>query len=851
MGPTLSLVATAALLLVHSGAFAFSLGRLTVQSALGEALRAEIDVTSITPEEAGSLRAALAAPEAFRAAGVDFNQVLSGAQATLVRKPDGRSVIRLAGDRSVNEPFVDVILDFGWSGGRLQRSYTLLIDPPVRASSPVPAQPAAAPVLSAAPAPAPTQATPAPVTLPPAAAAPRPAQRPVRPPAPEAAAEPVEGYKVRAGDTLSSIAASQTRSGASLDQMLVSLYRGNPQAFVGNNMNRLKAGAVLNLADAQAAAADVAPAEARRVIQAQSADFAAFRQRLAGAAPTVRSAEPAHQTKGKVEAAVQDRKTEAATTPDKLTLSKGGLKASAPEAKLSKDTERKAAESRVAELSRNVEELKRLSANAAASAAAGQAKPVAAPVASSPLPSVEAAKPAVPASAPPAAPAPVASAPASAPVAAPELPASPVAAAPSEPVPASAPRAASAPKAPVQPAPTDDAPGFLDSLSDNPFVLPGAVGLVALLAGLGVMRLRRRNQEGGSETSFIESKLQPDSFFGASGGQRVDTRDGPSSSASSSLSYSLSQLDAIGDVDPVAEADVYLAYGRDLQAEEILKEALRSDGSRLAIRTKLLEVYAKRADVKGFEAQARQLQELTQGQGDDWARAVELGRQIDPSNPMYAAGGDVPAMPEPEAFGSASAAAIDQTMPLDRPAVAEAPAVAGTDSEFDIDIDLDSPSRLTGLEHTRPLPGEAEPDLTETTTPGVLDETPPPMAPEAPAAAPEPQVALDDLADFTVDLDDEPAPAPREAQASAPVDFDFGDLSLDLESPAAPAPASGASDPDLDVGGADPLARKIELADEFRRIGDVEGARDLLQEVVSKAEGALRARAQALLDELN
>jgi pilus assembly protein FimV len=259
MGPTLSLVATAALLLVHSGAFAFSLGRLTVQSALGEALRAEIDVTSITPEEAGSLRAALAAPEAFRAAGVDFNQVLSGAQATLVRKPDGRSVIRLAGDRSVNEPFVDVILDFGWSGGRLQRSYTLLIDPPVRASSPVPAQPAAAP---------------------------RPAQRPVRPPAPEAAAEPVEGYKVRAGDTLSSIAASQTRSGASLDQMLVSLYRGNPQAFVGNNMNRLKAGAVLNLADAQAAAADVAPAEARRVIQAQSADFAAFRQRLAGAAPT-------------------------------------------------------------------------------------------------------------------------------------------------------------------------------------------------------------------------------------------------------------------------------------------------------------------------------------------------------------------------------------------------------------------------------------------------------------------------------------------------------------------------------------------------------------------------------------
>jgi pilus assembly protein FimV len=64
------------------------------------------------------------------------------------------------------------------------------------------------------------------------------------------------------------------------------------------------------------------------------------------------------------------------------------------------------------------------------------------------------------------------------------------------------------------------------------------------------------------------------------------------------MTYSLSQLDAIGDVDPVAEADVYLAYGRDLQAEEILKEAMRSSPERLAIRTKLLEVYAKRRDTK-------------------------------------------------------------------------------------------------------------------------------------------------------------------------------------------------------------------------------------------------------------
>jgi pilus assembly protein FimV len=110
------------------------------------------------------------------------------------------------------------------------------------------------------------------------------------------------------------------------------------------------------------------------------------------------------------------------------------------------------------------------------------------------------------------------------------------------------------------------------------------------------------------ETSFLESRLQPDSFFGASGGQRIDTREPPAQRATaSSMSYSLSQLDAIGDVDPVAEADVYLAYGRDLQAEEILKEAMRATPDRMAIRTKLLEVYAKRRDTKGFELLATQL----------------------------------------------------------------------------------------------------------------------------------------------------------------------------------------------------------------------------------------------------
>ena len=153
-GLALSSVALAAgLLLSAPAAHALGLGRLNVQSSLGEALRAEIDITSLSSEEADTLKAALASPEAFRAAGVDLNPALQGVQVALVRRPDGRSVLRLTGDRSVNEPFLDVILDLSWSAGRLQRSYTLLIDPPVK-SAPPPSAATTAPVFSNAPAPA-------------------------------------------------------------------------------------------------------------------------------------------------------------------------------------------------------------------------------------------------------------------------------------------------------------------------------------------------------------------------------------------------------------------------------------------------------------------------------------------------------------------------------------------------------------------------------------------------------------------------------------------------------------------------------------------------------------------------
>jgi len=857
-GFALTALAAAALSLPSAPSWGLGLGRMAVQSALGESLRAEIDVTSITPEEAASLRVRVAPAEAYRAAGVDYSSILAGTQVSLARRADGRPYLRVASDRVVQEPFVDVILELTWSSGRLVREYTLLLDPPTaRAAAPAAPPAPVAPVISAAPTPAPRAAAPAAPSAaapssPPATAAPR-AAAPAPTPAPAPAARATAGsgvdeYRVRDGDTLSRVAQRTLREGVSLDQMLVALWRSNPQAFIENNMNRMKSGSLLSVPTAEAARQTPSP-EARQTIQAQSADFGAYRQRLASGAPAVRTNEPARQAAGTVQAQVDDRKA-APASPDRLTLSQGAARAGA-EASVSKDTQSREQAARKAELARNLEDLKKLQDGAGKALPPGSAPPTApataaalAPTTVSPAP---APAPVIVAAAPPPAALPTSPAPAAAPAPVPApAPTTSASAAPS-PAATSAARPTVAAKPPAVPAADDSSP--MAALLDNPFVLPGAGIVLALLAGLGVYRWRSRARSESGETSFLESRLQPDSFFGASGGQRIDTRD--ASGASSSMSYSLSQLDAIGDVDPVAEADVYLAYGRDLQAEEILKEAMRSSPDRLAIRTKLLEVYAKRRDTKGYELLATQLFGLTQGEGDEWHKTQELGQQIDPENPMYAPGG----RPSAGAAGGTTAvveALGASTMPqsvlpspsnfdLYEPKTPEQPSA----DDLDLDLDVVAPPAPPAkpLDRTQPL----EP-LSAQDKPGQ------PLGDDGSFELP--AFELPDLA---------PAPAPATSAASAPTSappaYDFGDLSLDLGNAGSKAPAEPALDyssmpaalddaPAFAGDPSDPLVRKLDLAEEFRQIGDMEGARDLLEEVVGKADGPLKARAQSLLDSL-
>ena len=892
-------VAAAVLLctgLGHQGdAWALALGRITVQSALGEPLRAEIDVPEITPEEASSLRVGVAPVDAFRAAGMDYNAALTDLQVSLQRRTDGRQYLRVTSPRPVNEPFMDMILEANWSSGRIVRDYTLLFDPPnLRQPTPAPLPPATsstpAPVSAPAPARAPVAAPPASVA--PAAPVAKPAPAPARvrketpapAPKPERAAPPAtaprapdatgQSVRVRSGDTASRIASRNLPSNVSLDQMLVAMLRSNPNAFIDGNVNRIKAGAVLDL-PSQTQADAVPQDEARQVIAAQSRDFNEFRRRLAGKVPAAAVATPEREATGRVQAEVEDKKP-AAKTQDKLTLSKGAAPApGTQEDKIAQERQRKEAADRSAELSRNIEELAKLGTSTAATTAP------AAPASGTTTSGVTV----------PGAAATTVTAPVGTPTAAVNTPTATVAAestATAAPAVQTPTTAASAP-APV-PAPVAEEPGFMAQLMENPLVLPAAGGLLALLAGLGFYRLRQRKKGAGVDSSFLESRLQPDSFFGSSGGQRIDTAEAAASG--SSMVYSPSQLDAAGDVDPVAEADVYLAYGRDLQAEEILKEAMRSTPTRVAIHNKLLEIYAKRRDAKAFEVVATEAYGLTQGQGPEWEHACDLGKELDPNNPLYQPGGAPLPKPGAPVTGATVPFGVSTLAQQSRPG-ATVPGDAA-DIGLELDLDLDQPTGHGDLETSARAPMEAvmsgmddlqtteslttapaatakdgpssmsmDFDLDFPSEPASLAQTPAPAS--APVAATDLTFDKDEvLPDFSLDqppvlepvLDTSSGFSPSANGTLTPpaadmLSFDLNDINLDLnDKPVEQGPVTMPSELS-GLTAENPLETKLSLAEEFRAIGDLEGARSLAEEVLAEASGSLKSKASAFLADLS
>lgn len=797
------LAAAVALAFPVSEAHALAIGRITVLSTLGQPLRAEVDILNIDADEAASLRAVIAPPEAFRNAGMEYHSILQGLRVTIQKRSDGRTVLVLSSDRIVNEPFIDLILETTWATGRILRGYTLLFDPPKIQAAEAPAP--AAPQVAAAPAPDPVVVAPAPA--------------PATSPAPASADAGKTGGQrvVKPGDTAGRIASETKASSVSLDQMLAAMLRANPSAFGGGNINRLKAGTTLDIPSPEQASA-ISQVEAKRAMVAQSRDFSDYRKRLADAAPATQTATADRKSGGQVKTTVEDKKSTSAA-PDKLTLSKGSTQAKAADA-VAKAQQSKEAAARVAELSKNLADLNKVKGSlSTASAPAGSAAPL----------TVTASEPAVAPGIVVAAAAPAPSAP---PAAAPTVPKAVAVASAPAPMPAPVSTAQTAKPKPIPVA----EPGFVDRLTSDPLIGGGAAALIAALGIGGFFAWKRRNRQAGMDDGLSPGE-QPASVFAPDAAVEA-----PAPPAGSSMIYSPSQLDSAGDVDPVAEADVYLAYGRDIQAEEILREALRVAPTRIALHAKLLEIYAKRRDIKGFETLATEAKEVSQGEGPEWTSICRLGRDLDSANPLYYPPGAAPPPGTADAAPPRAAPSSDDTMKM--PVVKEqAPARVATTAatmagspELNVDFDLQQLSGVMASAKS-PVPAAA----------------PVKASPAAPAVAKAP-AADEMMLSFDLDMPASPTPVAPPKAANAPaaspapeagmIEFDMGGLSLDLDT----ANAANGADAPLDEN--DPLAMKLALAEEFCAIGDDDGARSLLEEVMAQASGSLKARAQKVLSKL-
>lgn len=682
---TLAVASCLALSGLPLAADAAGLGKVSVFSALGQPLRAEIEL-SATREELSGMRAQLASADSFRQAGLDLPTTLLGIKFAIDKRPNGVSVIKLTSDRPINDPFVDMLLEINWPAGRLVREYTFLLDPPEVAAK------AAAPVAPALT--RPVEARPA------ASAEPRPAPKAER--APPRAAEPAARaagageHEVKRGETLRKIANETKPEGVSLEQMLVGLFRANQEAFDGGNMNRLKAGKILTVPEKGAVEA-VSEAEAKRIVVAQSSDWNAYRRKLAGVAAQAPVSADAgkQQAAGRITAKVEDKAAPAEAPKDQVRVSTSGA-AGAKGAAAAKPSEEdtvarekalREANERLASLEKNVAELQKLvdmknqSLAELQKQAAGKAPSkapdavAAAPALVPPPPAPEVAKPAEPALTPPAVPEK-----ADEPAATKSDEVKPEAA--PEPAPAPAEMPKPKPKVVIPPPEPEPEPSFVKELLGNPSLLGGVGGILALLAGYVVYK-RRRAPAGeapivGASTLSQQSSLTANSVFRSTGGQSVDTSHTPAQTDFSQAGPGSIDTD---EVDPVAEADVYMAYGRDAQAEEILLEAKQKDPKRLAIHLKLLEIYANRKSLKQFEELATELYSETGGAGGDWEKAAAMGLKLDPQNPLYGISGQAVAAPaepfDPDATlvvpaQSAKSSLSDSLAPLAATAVAGA-----------------------------------------------------------------------------------------------------------------------------------------------------------------------------------
>ena len=359
------------LLLPYTVLFAAGLGKLSLMSALGQPLSAEIDIVTANKDEIPSLRASIASQEAFAQAGIQYEPFFSAVKVSVESRVNGNPYIKLSSPQAINDPFLNLLVELNWASGRILREYAVLLDPAESSPQQVAAPSVAAPVVVAPQQNKPTEPE-IPKKIPPKAK-----QVPLTENNPSAYRTTGTYGPVVSGDNLSAIARQVLPAGVDLNQMLVALYRANRDAFIAGNMNLLRVGAVLKIPEKSEADA-IDKKSASSEIRVQVIDWHNYRSKLASSSREESSRRTIRQSdQGKITTRIEKQAISSNAEPKEVlrlssALQTDGNKDSVTpsnvadrlrmmeEDAIAKNLSLKEANERVAMLEKSVENLKKL-----------------------------------------------------------------------------------------------------------------------------------------------------------------------------------------------------------------------------------------------------------------------------------------------------------------------------------------------------------------------------------------------------------------------------------------------------------------------------------------------------------
>jgi pilus assembly protein FimV len=715
---------------VSSNIYALGLGAIDMRSSLNQPMNAVIELTSASAGDLSDIKIFIASQQAHDRAGLSRSRILSDFRFSVEQDNRGNTFVRITGSDAVREPFLQFLLELEWPNGHLLREYTVLVDPPVT----MPAQPVA---------------TTAPVTRTSAPAV----QRPLRQsrPAPArsvtssvrtaaAPASSADSYgPVRRNDTLWDIA-KRTRPGndISMDQMMHALLRENPHAFMNNNINRLKAGVTLDIPDRNTIntiTASEALAESRRQDQEWKAGQQAVTQENEpqAAAPvdpveTVDSTESLLQLTAPEEETIAGLATASSGDPEAVdgesSTDMGKQLALVSEEAEASKAQSAELQSRVADLEEQIETMKRL-LELKDDALAGMQDQVAADadiadelvvidesetVLETDVVDVED-------------------------EAAEEVVEEVVAEAEAEP----------------ETTAVDEARGIVNKLMDNP-VLAGLGVLVAILLG-GFLWASTRHK---GHQGIFDDEMTLEKHMANASAMKNEQQMPVVDFEEDVPEEDIVPIQGHDESDPITEADVYLAYGRIQQAEDVLQAALENTPDNAELRVKLLEVYHAGGNISAFDREASEFHDSVTEDDAQWLRVATMGFALSPSNELYRAGG------------------IDSEK--------------SGDMEFDMDLS-----------------------------------------------------GMDDPVD---DMDSDVNASPDDPGMDLPdsIDFNLDDVSEEIED------EEDASEGLLD--NADEVATKLDLARAYMDMGDAEGARSILDEVMGEGNEEQKREAEDIIAQI-